>query len=378
MKLTLPPLRLTGAAVLKEGKVQSRSVGIDRGRFTKGPFPAVDLEDFIVLPGLINLHGPTCTPWSSVPPQSVADHLAQLDKEAAAQGVTTSWAPLAWGQGAQDRDPILTDWQAATLATHCARRDTAWTDLRLQLRVSPLDHKGAAAFLAAIKRYEIDALIFDGGCAFDQITRGVIARHLCGVAEACDALGVLYGSSADATAEVREHYAMIGAGICEFPQNHAPAAAARAMGDAVILDADAVLEAADGQRDSSMLRHALSGTRCAIASPGGGQRLIAAAFGLVERRLMSLPKAWALVSRAPAEIMRLPDRGHIDLGRRADLVVLERKTLAVGAVISAGRLVHLAGDARNRFQALGLLPAMQMPTPAKDGTATTPQGHIAP
>lgn len=371
MQLLLPPVRLTGATVLRDGKMQNRSIGIDRGRFAKGPFPAIDLAGYFILPGIVNLHGPTMDPFAGGQPTSVAAHLAEQVHRAVAQGVTTTWLPLNWGQLAAQDGAGAALWQDTALSLMADRRDEAGTDLRVQLRVSPQDYTGAAGLLAALRRYGVDQVIFAGAPTFEQITRAATARHLCQLAEAFDTLGVRYGSCGDETAEQREHYAMIGAGICQFPKNNAPAAAARAMGDAVVLDADRVLQAADGQGDASLLRHILSDTRCALASAQGGRRLIEVAFGLVERGVMPLPRAWALLSRRPAEIMRLVDRGHIDLGRRADLLVLHKGSLQVEAVLSAGRLSYLAGEAVQRFAHLQTF-APRVPNPVQQaGVQTT-------
>ncbi len=371
MQLLLPPVRLTGATVLRDGKMQNRSIGIDRGRFAKGPFPAIDLAGYFILPGIVNLHGPTMDPFAGGQPTSVAAHLAEQVHRAVAQGVTTTWLPLNWGQLAAQDGAGAALWQDTALSLMADQRDEAGTDLRVQLRVSPQDYTGAAGLLAALRRYGVDQVIFAGAPTFEQITRAATARHLCQLAEAFDTLGVRYGSCGDETAEQREHYAMIGAGICQFPKNNAPAAAARAMGDAVVLDADRVLQAADGQGDASLLRHILSDTRCALASAQGGRRLIEVAFGLVERGVMPLPRAWALLSRRPAEIMRLVDRGHIDLGRRADLLVLHKGSLQVEAVLSAGRLSYLAGEAVQRFAHLQTF-APRVPNPVQQaGVQTT-------
>ena len=57
MQSYLPPLRLTGAQVLREGEIQRRSVALDQGRIVKGPLPEVDLTGYYILPGIIDLHG---------------------------------------------------------------------------------------------------------------------------------------------------------------------------------------------------------------------------------------------------------------------------------------------------------------------------------
>ena len=61
--------------------------------------------------------------------------------------------------------------------------------------------------------------------------------------------------------------------------------------------------------------------------------------------MLPLPKAWDLISAAPARAGGLGDRGVLATGRRADIILVDdanplRPRLA--AVIVAGRLVHIA------------------------------------
>ena len=76
-----------------------------------------------------------------------------------------------------------------------------------------------------------------------------------------------------------------------------------------------------------------------------------AAFALVERGVLDLAKAWAMISANPAEILRMPDRGRLEPGMRADLVVVNAETKAVEATIAGGRLSYLSGEAGRRFMA---------------------------
>ena len=62
-------------------------------------------------------------------------------------------------------------------------------------------------------------------------------------------------------------------------------------------------------------------------------------------------RAWALISQYPAEIMRLPDRGTLTPGRRADLVIVQAETRQIVAPISGGALAYLSPEAAGRFAA---------------------------
>ena len=45
----------------------------------------------------------------------------------------------------------------------------------------------------------------------------------------------------------------------------------------------------------------------------------------------------------------MPDRGTIDYGRRADLVIINQATRGIEATLSNGRITHLSGEAARRF-----------------------------
>jgi alpha-D-ribose 1-methylphosphonate 5-triphosphate diphosphatase len=74
-----------------------------------------------------------------------------------------------------------------------------------------------------------------------------------------------------------------------------------------------------------------------------------AVWTLVEKGVLDLPAAWAMISSRPAEVMRMADRGRLEPGLRADMVVINATTRAIEATISAGRLSYLAGEAARRF-----------------------------
>jgi alpha-D-ribose 1-methylphosphonate 5-triphosphate diphosphatase len=71
---------------------------------------------------------------------------------------------------------------------------------------------------------------------------------------------------------------------------------------------------------------------------------LAAAFLLDESGVAPLAKAWALICEAPARAMKLNDRGRIEPGLRADLILIDTAVPGrprVVAVLVAGRIVYL-------------------------------------
>ena len=76
--------------------------------------------------------------------------------------------------------------------------------------------------------------------------------------------------------------------------------------------------------------------------------MMRAAFVLADRGVMDLARAWALISENPARAGRLADRGTIEAGKRADLVVVDPATCRAVATIVRGKLAFVTapGSAR--------------------------------
>lgn len=376
-------LRLTGATVLRDDALVARSVAISGGRITKGPLPAVDLEGYFVLPGIVDLHGDAFErhlaprPRADFPLETV---LRATDRDAASNGVTTAWMAHGWSWEGGRRGP---DQAEAFLVALDRYRPQAQTDLRVQLRCETHTVATADRLLAAVRRHGVDYVVFNNhlpeaaalaesapaglsrwaqeiGRPTEDLLSGLrsareeareVPRHLCRLAEAFDEQGVRYGSHDDPDGETRETFSMIGAKICEFPMRRAAAALARAVGDPVVMGAPNVVRGGSQAGNVSARDLVRDGLCNALVSDYHYPSLAAAAFRLVDAGLADLPRAWALISERPAEILRLADRGRIDYGLRADLTVVHAGTRAVEATIAGGRLTHLTGGAAERFMA---------------------------
>jgi len=377
MALMLPPLRMTGADILRDGELQRRSIAIAEGRITRGPLPEVDLSGYLILPGIIDLHSTGVERHLAA---GLREALSAADREAAAQGVTTAFLAQGWSWEGGCRGP---DQAEALLAALDNYRPRALTDLRVQIRAETHLVGEGARLLAAVRRHRVGYVVFTdqletgfqtqrgSGAKFALWARDLgvtpdallarmqaaraqaraVPRHLCTLAEGFDALGVCYGSHDDPDGETRELYSMIGARIAEFPSCRQAAAAAHAMMNPVVIGAPNVLREA-GQAGAVAARDLIAAGLCdALASDDRVAALPLAVWALVDLGILTLPRAWALVSANPAEILRMPDRGRLDPGKRADLVVVNAQTRAIEATISGGRLSFLTGGVARRFKA---------------------------
>lgn len=381
MHRTLPALRLTGAEVLRDGSLQPCDIGFAEGLLTDLPLPEVDLSDYLILPGIVDLHGDAferhIAPRPSAP-FPIVSGLTATDRDAAANGVTTAWMAQSWSWEGGHRGP---DFARAVLQALDAYRPRMLTDLRIQIRCETHTVATAEELLDAVATHGIDYVVFNNhiddvlavastrpGTFGEWAARAgrspeahmeVIAearrlarevpRYLCRLSERFDALGVTYGSHDDADGETRQRFSMIGAKICEFPTSRAAAALAHAVGDPVLMGAPNVVRGGSQAGNIAAIDLVADGVCDALVSDYHYPALSAAAFRLTDEGVRDLPGAWAMISETPARILRLADRGRIAAGLRADLAVVHRETRAIEATISAGRISHLTGGAAERF-----------------------------
>lgn len=378
----LPPLRLTGAALMIDGALRPEALGLGEGRISEASGqPEIDLSGYWLLPGIVDLHGDSFErqlfprPRADFPLNSA---LEAVSREAAAHGVTTAYLAQGWSWEGGIRTP-----EAALRLMEGVQvlRGATAVDLRVQIRAETHLVAEVPQLIAAVERFGIDFVVFN-----DHLDEGVqmrrrdrdgfalwarkagmsgnemsarldaalarareVPRALYDLAEAFDRLGVRYGSHDDADGETREFYRVLGARIAEFPVSRRAAAAARAAGDPVLLGAPNVVRG--GSQAGNIAAEALirEGLCDALVSDYHLPALALAVWALVDRGAMPFAKAWAMVSCAPARILGLSDRGKLEVGRRADLVVMNPETRAIEAVIAGGRLAHLSGGAALRF-----------------------------
>jgi alpha-D-ribose 1-methylphosphonate 5-triphosphate diphosphatase len=381
----IPAMRLDGAQVLTPAGMTQRDLWVDGGIIVDMPQAqdglAVDLAGYLVLPGIIDLHGDAferhLAPRPSAPfPAQIG--LASVDRDAATSGVTTAWMAQSWSWEGGARGP---EYAVQFMADLAAYRPRAMTDLRIQLRCETHTVDTADQLIAAVRRYGIDYVIFNdhlgealgmvatdpealsvwgkrGGRDLAGFIRHIkavkerapqVPRYLCNLAAAFDELGVTYGSHDDHDAATRDYYGMIGARVCEFPTRHAPASVARAKGDPVLMGAPNVVRGGSQAGNINAADLIRAGLCDALVSDYHYPSLANAAFALVDQGILPLPQAWALISTNAARIMRLDDRGVIAAGKRADLVICNAQTRLIEGTLVAGRWSHLCGDLAMRI-----------------------------
>jgi alpha-D-ribose 1-methylphosphonate 5-triphosphate diphosphatase len=142
--------------------------------------------------------------------------------------------------------------------------------------------------------------------------------------------------------EGRSAFRDMGVRIAEFPMNSLTLDAAAAAGDVVVLGAPNVVRG--GSHNGAIgAEQAIRQEKCSVlASDYYYPAPLQAVIALEQRGALPLEKAWDMISQAPAAACGLTDRGRIEKGLRADLVILPETGSAPVATLVAGSCVYRA------------------------------------
>ena len=162
---------------------------------------------------------------------------------------------------------------------------------------------------------------------------------------------VRLGSHDDHFETDRAQFRDMGAQISEFPETREAAQAARATGGKIILGAPNVMRGGSHAGNVSAIELIADGLCDALASDYHYPALRQSIGKLVEQGACDFAQGWALLSRGPAEILGLTDRGILAPGMRADIVVEDIETGRIAGVFSAGRITYLQGEFATRLLA---------------------------
>jgi hypothetical protein len=140
-----------------------------------------------------------------------------------------------------------------------------------------------------------------------------VPRSIARLAEAARTAGVPLLSHDDTSPEQRRWFRSLGCQVAEFPTTLETAQEAIAAGDAVVLGAPNVVRGKSHIGWTNAATMVAEGLCSILASdyyyyPAP----LIAAFKLAERAIVPLAQAWQLIADAPAQAMKLTDRGRIE------------------------------------------------------------------
>ncbi|MFO7771632.1 MAG: alpha-D-ribose 1-methylphosphonate 5-triphosphate diphosphatase [Roseovarius gahaiensis] len=380
--MTLPDLRLTGAQVLTLQGLADQPLALGDGLITDTtPRRDVDLTGFLLLPGIVDMHGDAFEKHLAPRRGAMKDldqGLIATEAELAANGITTATLAqfYSWEGGMRGAEFAGRVFDALAQV-----RPRLVTDLRAQLRFETPMLDAYEAVREIVATHDISYVVFNDHLPHEALAKGKRPPRLTGqalrigrnpekhleymqalyagmdqVPAALDALcvdlaarGVLMGSHDDHTADDRAAWRARGVRLSEFPETLDAAEAAHGAGDAVVLGAPNTVRGGSHKGNVSATDLIVMGYCDALASDYHYPSLRRAALQLADSGLLDLAGAWGLISSGPARVLGLSDRGELCPGKRADLVVLDAETRSICATLSGGRISYLSGEAARRF-----------------------------
>jgi alpha-D-ribose 1-methylphosphonate 5-triphosphate diphosphatase len=341
----------------------------------------VDLGGYLVLPGIIDLHGDGferhLAPRRGAMKQ-MAEGVIAVEAELAANGITTAVMAQFYSWEGGLRSP---EYAASVFASIQQVRADVVTDLIPQLRFETNMVDDYVGLPEKIAEWNVGYVVFNDHLPHERLAAGkrpprltgqalkagrnpekhlemLIGLHarsgevpsaLDGLTQQLSAAGIRMGSHDDRTAEQRNIWRERGVRIAEFPETPVAAETAHDAGDSVILGAPNVVRGGSHKGNASAVELVAMGLCDALASDYHYPSPRRAALMLARSGVVDFATAWGLVSTGPARVLGLMDRGSFTPGLRADLVILEAQSKRVVATMAAGRFSYLSGDVATRF-----------------------------
>lgn len=377
-------LRIHGGEVLCGGAIVDAAIDIDGGIIAAvgmetGPGRCLDARGLCVLPGIVDIHGDAferqLMPRPGVGfPTPIA--LKDSDRQAIGNGITTVYHGLtaSWEPGLRSIGTAR-----AILEAIETLRPSFAADTRLHLRYEAYNLDAEAEVTDWLARRRIDLLGFNdhmpsanapprvrtlsqmaerAGISVDDFTAlierlraraGEVPQTTARLAAAARQSGVPMLSHDDTSPEQRRSFRELGCRVAEFPTTIATAEDATAACDDVVLGAPNVVRGGSHVGWIAAADMIKRGLCTILASDYYYPAPLLAAFRLMTDGIAPLPQAWRYVAEFPARAAALNDRGQLDAGRSADVILVDAsdpRHPTVVATIAQGHLVHLTEASR--------------------------------
>jgi alpha-D-ribose 1-methylphosphonate 5-triphosphate diphosphatase len=379
------PIRIVRGHVLIRGAFASTDVAMADGLITDSLGATagaltIDAQGLHVLPGIIDIHGDGFERLLHPRPAVAIDPLIALleaDRQFISNGITTAYHSVTWSWEGGTRGG-----QAALsiLEAIAALRPHMLADTRYHLRHETYNLDAEQVILDWIEEGRIDCIAFNDHMAgtikqrhrpdkmagmitrsglseaqFHALIERVHARadevpaSIARLAAAARRAGLPMLSHDDMTPQMRGWYREHGCVIAEFPINVETTEAAADAGDPIVFGAPNVIRGGSHTGCPSAAEMAARRLCTVLASDYYYPALPLAPFRLSALGILPLAEAWGLVSSGPAHALGLNDRGRIEPGLRADLVLIEERSPLpprIVGTICGGRLACMSDAGR--------------------------------
>ncbi len=331
----------------------------------------IDVEHCLVLPGIVDVHGDAFERNIMPRPKTMFPldmAMLETDRQLAANGITTAYHGItfSWEPGLRSLEQA----QLIITAIDSVERELL-VDNRIHVRWETFAIDEAPAVIELFRRAKKPALAFNdhtssslSGGRMESKLRGSadramldmetyhallqerrdrvdeIPNAICVMANIAREHGIAMLSHDDTTPGMRKEFRDMGVKISEFPMNWETAAEATNHKDPVVFGAPNVVRGGSHNGAISAEEAVRRGQCTILATDYYYPAPLLAAFQLASKGALSLEAAWNLVSSAPASAMRLDDRGTIEIGKRADIIVVPKTSTRPIATFVGGRLVY--------------------------------------
>ncbi len=331
----------------------------------------LDASGCLVLPGIVDVHGDAFERQIMPRPRTLFPldiAVRETDRQLAANGITTayhgltiSWEPglrslaksLDVAKAVDDAEgSLLVDnrlhvrWETfaidevpavVSLLRHSKRPLLAFND-----HTSPvlLGGRKERKIIQHAERAMVEAETYQA-LLDQQMTRaGEVDTAIEILSRIALEMGCALLAHDETTPETRRHYRSLGVSISEFPMTWETAEEAAAAGEHIVFGAPNVVRG--GSHNGSIsAQEAISRGLCTVlATDYYYPASLHAALKLASEGILSFERAWNLVSASPADAAGLTDRGRLQPGQRADLIVVHPEQRRVLLTISDGGVVY--------------------------------------
>lgn len=380
--------------LLPEGEIERGALQIVDGKIAaiyEGDAPTsrgrvVDCHGLIAMPGLIDMHGDMLEREVEPRPNArfpVDMALYELDKRLAGNGITTAYAALSFYGTRGEEGPRSREVVRHMIMTMAQLRDSLLVDQYIHARyevstpdiapflaemlsdrhihiVSLMDHTPGQGQYRNIEHYvtfiskwrKVDRAHVEAEVtermrqAVDERTRWRLARDIVDIAIE---QRLIIASHDDDSPEKVDLVASLGASICEFPVTLEAADEACQRGMHVVMGAPNVLRGGSHSGNLSAVEAIAAGVVDMLAADYAPAAMVQAVFELARSGVLPLYQAARLTSQGPAAALGLDDRGTLEIGKRADIALVDPGPRPrIRATLRQGRAIFWDGNMADR------------------------------
>lgn len=339
----------------------------------------IDASGLMLFPGLVDIHGDAFERQIMPRPGVGFSHelaLYETDRQLAANGITTAFHAITWSwePGLRGTETVVPLIEAIEIL-----RSNLNVDTRIHLRHETYNLDAEPILQQWLEQKRIDILAFNDHMTavvkdsakpdkrsvmvkrtglsdqqFDMLVRKVQERQndvmpsVERLAASAAQSHVAAMSHDDRTPAERIWFRNRLVNVAEFPVTVETAREARKGSDHIVFGAPNVVRGGSHTNCPDASTMVKLGLCDVLASDYYYPSLLQAPFMLAQRFGQSVAHYWPLVSTNPAHIVGLHDRGYLQPGARADLVLvgMNQQMPTVYATIAKGKIIYLAGQDR--------------------------------